>query len=53
MTADRQMQIAQLEDIMEWPEKYVPLDCQESTPEIMRVISREALFLKLDLERMA
>jgi len=50
MSPDRQAQIAQLENVMEFPEKYVPQGVI-ATKEDLRVIAREALFMKLDLEQ--
>lgn len=52
MNTDRENQIRQLECIMETPENYLPQG-QKPTKENLRVVAREALFLKLDLEQMS
>jgi hypothetical protein len=52
MSADQQKQIAQLERIMEYPENYLPYG-MTATKENLRIVAREALFLKLDLEQMS
>ena len=49
MNADRKAQIAQLETVMEFPETFLP-EGITPTKENLRVLAREALFLKLDLE---
>jgi hypothetical protein len=49
---NRDKQIAQLESIMEFPENHLP-EGMVATKENLRVVAREALFLKLDLEAMS
>jgi hypothetical protein len=49
---ERQTQIAQLENMMEFPENYLPHGLT-ATKENLRVVAREALFMKLDLEAMS
>jgi hypothetical protein len=46
----RDQRIVQLENIMEFPEKHLP-EGMTATKENLRIIAREALFMKLDLEQ--